>query len=60
VNDDKRDLTNEQIAHLVTDALVGEFRPFREITERLMTLVEQLARRVEVLELERMRDQAPT
>ena len=57
MNDDSRDLTSEQIAHIVSDALVGEFRPFREITERLLTIMEGLERRVEVLELERLHDQ---
>jgi hypothetical protein len=54
VNDDTRDLTNAQIVELVSDALISEFRPFREVVERLLTVVERLQHRVELLELEQL------
>jgi len=36
----------------LTDSLVAELRPVRTVSERVLTLVEDLVRRVEILELE--------
>ena len=39
---------------VLTDTLVAELRPMRDVTERVLTLVENLTRRVEILELQQL------
>jgi hypothetical protein len=57
VTDDTRDLTDEQLQRVI-EMLIAELRPFQELTARLLTVVESLQHRVEVLELHRMHAQA--
>ena len=50
-------MTDDELREL-TNTLIVELAPVREVTERVLTLVEDLVRRVEVLELERLHGRA--
>jgi len=45
-------MTDDELREL-TAAFSGELLPMREILDRMMTVIERLTNRVEVLELER-------
>lgn len=51
---------NDDDMRELTDTVVAELRPVHEVTERVLTIMEDLVRRVEILELERVLAQEAT